>query len=145
MALALLRKGKTFRDVADEVGASLSSVVRWSQTHRKKGMKGLRTIARWGRPSYLTPEQKNDLRAKLLKGAVAAGHATELWTLKRIGKLVEKQYGAHYTSVGVWKLLHRGLNWSCQKPEKRALQRDEDKIRQWKARVWPHIKKGQTT
>lgn len=143
-ALALLRKGETFRDAAGKVKASLSSVVRWSQIHQKKGMKGLKIYARWGRPSRLTPKQKNDLRKRLLKGAVAAGHTTELWTLKRIGKLVEGQYGIHYTSVGVWKLLRRGLNWSCQKPEKRALQRDEDEIQRWKARVWPHIKKGQT-
>mgnify|MGYP001575854435 FL=1 len=124
--------------------ASLSSVVRWNQTYQKKGVKGLKTRARWGRPSYLTLEQKDDLRAKLLKGAVAAGHATELWTLQRIERLVEREYGVRYTSVGVWKLLRRGLNWSCQKPEKRALQRNEDEIRRWKARVWPHIKKGQT-
>ncbi len=144
-ALALLRKGKTFREVAKEMKASLSSVVRWRQTHRKKGLKGLMMRVRWGRPSNLTPEQKDDLRSKLLKGAVAAGHTTELWTLKRIKKLVAEQYGVRYTSVGVWKLLRRGLNWSCQKPEKRALQRDEDKIRRWKARVWPHIKKVRTT
>lgn len=143
--LTLLQNGETFRDVANKVKASLSSVIRWSQTHRKKGMKGLRKCARWGRPSHLTPGQKEDLRARLLKGAVAAGHTTELWTLKRIGKLVEGRYGVQYTSVGVWKLLRKGLKWSCQKPEKRALQRDEEKIRQWKARVWPHIKKGQTT
>lgn len=144
-ALALLRKGKTFRDVAERVKASLSSVVRWNQVHETKGMQGLKERVGWGRPGRLTSEQKEDLRTRLLKGAVAAGHTSELWTLKRIEKLIEKQYGVQYTSVGVWRLLHVGLNWSCQKPEKRALQRDEENIRRWKERVWPHIKKGQET
>ena len=108
-------------------------------------MKGLRDRPPWGRPCWLSLRQIEELRAKLLKGAVAAGHATELWTLKRIAGVIEDEYGIEYTTVGVWKLLREGLNWSCQKPEKRALQRDEEKIRQWKARVWPHIKKGQTT
>ena len=144
-AMTMLRKGLSYREVARKLKVSLSSLVRWSQTHRKKGMKGLRKRACWGRPSRLTSRQKEDLRARLLKGAVAAGHTTELWTLKRIGKLVEGRYGVQYTPVGVWKLLREGLEWSCQKPEKRALQRDEEKIRQWKTRVWPHIKKGQAT
>lgn len=144
-ALALIRKGLSYREVTKKLNASLSSVVRWCQTYRKKGVKGLREKHPWGRPSLLSPQQKEKLRAKLLKGAVAAGHNTELWTLKRIAGVIEDQFGIDYTTVGVWKLLHEGLNWSCQKPEKRALQRDEKKIKQWKARNWPHIKKGQTT
>jgi transposase len=135
----------TFRDVAERVRASLSSIVRWSQTHQQKGLPGLKERVDWGRPSLLTPDQKDDLRTRLLNGAVAAGHSTELWTLKRIEKLIEKQYGVRYTSVGVWRLLRLELKWSCQKPEKRALQRDEENIRRWKQRVWPHIKKGQKT
>jgi len=141
----MLRKGRTFRDVAASVKASLSSVIRWSGRHRKKGMKGLRQHAPWGRPGRLTAGQKEDLREQLLKGAVAAGHNTELWTLKRIARVIDGRYGIEYTGVGVWKLLREGLGWSCQKPEKRALQRDEEKIRKWKTRVWPYIKKGQTT
>jgi transposase len=144
-ALALLRKGIPFREVAAKVKASLSSIVRWNQLHQKKGIQGLKERVEWGRPSHLTPEQKDDLEQRLLKGAVAAGYPTELWTLKRIAKLIEKEYGAHYTSVGIWRLLHLGLNWSCQKPEKRAIERDEENIRRWKQKVWPHIKKRQKT
>jgi transposase len=138
----MLREGVSFREVAARIKSSVSSVIRWSQTHRKKGMKGLRERKRWGRPGRLTAGQKEDLRERLLEGAVAAGHSTELWTLKRVAHVIEKRYGVEYTGVGVWKLLRESLGWSCQKPEKRALQRDEEKIRKWKARVWPHIKKG---
>lgn len=144
-AVTMLRKKLSYREVARKLKVSLSSVIRWSQIHRKNGMSGLKKRVRWGRPSHLTSGQREDLRSRLLKGAVAAGHITELWTLKRIGKLVEGRYGVRYTSVGVWKLLREGLEWSCQKPEKRALQRDEEKIQQWKMRVWPHIKKSQAT
>ena len=31
--------------------------------------------------------------------------------------------------------------WSCQRPVGRALERDEEKIRRWKQRRWPEIKK----
>lgn len=144
-AMALLRKGKSYRDVASSVKASLSSVVRWSQAHRKKGVKGLRCQVPWGQPSRLTSGQKKDLKQQLLKGSLAAGYATDLWTLKRMGRLIQKRYNVSYTPVGVWKLLRQGLKWSCQKPERRALQRDEKAIAEWKSKTWPHIKKGQTT
>jgi transposase len=68
----------------------------------------------------LRPTQKERLRRVLLGGARAAGHPTELWTLKRIGTLIEKEFGVRYSPVGAWKLLRDGLNWSWQKPERRA-------------------------
>jgi transposase len=33
------------------------------------------------------------------------------------------------------------LGWSCQKPERRALQRDEAAIAHWKRYLWPQIKR----
>lgn len=144
-AISLLREGKSYRDVASILKASLSSIVRWFQRHRRKGVKGLCSQAQWGQPSRLTPGQKEDLRRRLLKGPLAAGYSTDLWTLKRVRQLIQKNYGVSYTEAGVWKLLREGLKWSCQKPERRALQRDEKAIAQWKKQTWTHIKKGSTT
>jgi hypothetical protein len=39
-----------------------------------------------------------------------------------------------------WRML-RQLGWSCQRPVGRALERDEEKIRRWKQKRWPEIKK----
>jgi transposase len=138
----MLRSGATFRAVSKKVKASLSSVVRWYQAYRKKGRKGIRSQAKWGRPSLLTEQQKILLRKKLLKGAGAAGYSTELWTLQRIVRLVQADFGVRYTHVGVWKMLRHDFGWSYQKPEKRALQRDEKAIAQWKRTTWPRIKKS---
>jgi hypothetical protein len=33
------------------------------------------------------------------------------------------------------------LKWTPQKPERRALERDEGKIKRWKQRNWPRVKK----
>jgi transposase-like protein len=33
------------------------------------------------------------------------------------------------------------LGWSCQRPTGRAPERDEEKIRRWKQKRWPEIKK----
>jgi transposase len=144
-AIAMLRSGKTYRTVAQKLKASLSSVVRWYQAYRKKGRQGIRSFAKWGRPSLLTDYQKEKLKKKLLKGAAASGHTTDLWTLKRIVRLIHADYGVRYTHVGVWKLLRHDFGWSYQKPQRRALQRNEKAIASWKRRTWPSIKKSPKT
>jgi transposase len=144
-AIALLRVGTPYREVARAVGASLSSIVRWNQAYRRNARTGLRARPSPGRPPRLTEVQQERLRRLLMRGARAAGHTTELWTLKRIATLIKTQFGVRYSAVGVWKLLRHGLDWSWQKPERRALQRDEAAIEQWKRRGWPHIKKRRPT
>ena len=144
-AIALLRAGTSYREVARLVQASVSSVVRWKQAYRRDTRNGLRARPTPGRPPRLTTTQQERLRRLLLRGARAAGHTTELWTLQRIGKLIEAEFDVRYSPVGVWTLLRRGLNWSWQKPERRARQRDEAAIDRWKATTWPHIKKRPPT
>ncbi len=140
-AIALLRTGTPYRDVARAVGAALSSVVRWKQAYRRNARTGLRSRPIPGRPARLTKAQVERLRWLLLRGARRAGHSTELWTLKRIATLIEAEFGVRYSAVGVWKLLRHGLRWTWQKPERRAMQRDDAAIARWKSRTWPHIKK----
>lgn len=144
-AMELLAKGKTVRSVAATVNASISSVVRWSQAYRKEGKQGLKSRPTPGRPPRLSPSQQKNMTRLLIEGPQAAGHTTNLWTLKRISKLIKKKFGHHYTHVGVWKLMRQGLNWSWQKPEKRATQRNDQAVRQWMRTTWPDIKKSPAT
>jgi transposase len=77
----------------------------------------------------------------LLKGPLAHGYINDLWTLKRIAEVIEKQFGVRYDPSGVWHVL-RGIGWSCQRPEGRARERDEEAIARWRQRDWPRIKKS---
>ena len=141
-AMRLLENGESFRSVASTLDASLSSVVRWAQTFRRGGSKGLDPRPTPGRPCRLSRQQRRRLEELLLQGARAAGYSTELWTLRRIGKLIEKEFAVVYTPSAVWRLLVQDLKWSTQKPERRATQRDEAAIERWKKRTWPQIKKN---
>jgi transposase len=143
-AIALLQAGTAYREVARQVQASLSSVVRWEQAYRRDKRNGLRARPIPGRPCRLSAKQQEQLKAVLLRGAGAAGYATELWTLRRIGAVIRKRFGVRYSPVGVWALLRHGLGWSWQKPERRALQRDEPVIAQWKRDEWPRLKERRT-
>ncbi|MFJ1890688.1 IS630 family transposase [Streptomyces sp. NPDC088170] len=42
----------------------------------------------------------------------------------------------------VWRLLTDRLGWSLQRPERRAIERNESEIARWIAHEWPRIKKG---
>src|SRR5215831_7484523 len=141
-AVALLQAGVSYREVAGQVRSTLSSVARWNQAHRRDRRNGLRARPIPGRPCRLSAAQQERLKGVLLRGAEAAGYRTELWTLKRIGEVIRKQFGVRYSPVGVWALLRHGLGWSWQKPERRALERDEAAIVQWKREEWPRLKKA---
>jgi len=141
LAVRLLKQGRTYRSVAQELNSSLSSVVRWHQSYKKKGRKGLKPTPNTGRPSLLSDRQKKALVRVLVKGPLEAGYSSDLWTLKRIGQIVQKNFRVRYCTGNLWNLMSV-LGWSCQKPQKRAKERREKAIRYWKYHVWPHIKKG---
>ena len=144
-AVRLLRRGGVFRAVAQQVGASLSSVVRWWQAYRRKGKRGLRSKPVPGRPPQLRRQEKKTLEKLLLRGPLAAGYSTDVWTLRRIVDVIRKHFDVHYHPGHVWKLLRDDLGWSCQKPERRASERNEEAIAHWKRYKWPHIKKDART
>lgn len=141
-AIQLLKKGKSLSATARAVSASVSSVHRWQQTYQEKGLRGLRPRPTPGRPPKLSRAQKTTLLRLLKRGPPAFGYTTNLWTLKRVAEVIEREFAVRYHPCYVWTILV-GLGWSCQKPERRARERDEKAIEQWRRRRWPHIKKRQ--
>ena len=142
-AVRLLKQGHTYCSIAEEVDASLSSVVRWQQAYRKKGHTGLKSQPNTGRPPLLSQRQRKTLVRILVKGPLEAGYSTDLWTLKRIGQVVQRNFRVRCCTASLWNLMDH-LGWSCQKPQKRAKERREQAIHYWKRHVWPHIKKGRS-
>lgn len=139
-AMHLLEAGQHLSAVARQLHCAKSSVSRWRDAYRRKGDNGLRPVPIPGRPCRLSLSQKRVLASTLLKGALAQGYRTDLWTLERIAQLIRKRFRVQYHPNHVWWLL-RGMGWSSQRPERRALQRDEQAIARWKRETWPHIKK----
>jgi transposase len=139
-AVALLREDFSLHEVARRVNCHASSVMRWRNAMKKGGAEALRPKPASGRPCRLTRRQKERLVVLLLKGAMAHGYRTELWTTLRIAELIRRHMGVLYHRNHVAKLLHE-LGWSHQKPERRAIERDEEAIARWKRIVWPRVKK----
>ena len=135
--LSLLAKRHSYTAVAARVGVSQGTVRRWrreSQTKRKRGRQ------KRGVKPRLTAQGLAKLTWELGRGACAQGYVEDYWTLDRIARLIWDLFGVRYHPSGVWRLLRR-LGWSSQKPQRRALQRDDAAIAHWKQYVWPQIKK----
>jgi transposase len=142
-AMTLLDQGRSQSQVARMLDVTHAAVSQWVKSHRRGGDEALRAKPRPGAPPKLTARQLARLEKHLLRGPTRYGYTTELWTLRRVGEVIEKHFDVTYDPSGVWHVLNR-MGWSCQKPEKRARERDEDAIVTWRKRDWPRIKKRAT-
>ena len=139
-AMALLAHRHPPVDVARMLGVDRRSVRRWKATYRVGGGAAIKAKPASGRPMKLGRRLLGWLADTLLKGAMAAGFPNDLWTCPRVARVIEAQCGVRYDPSGVWRLL-RGMGWSPQKPERRALECNNRLIRRWLKHEWPRIKK----
>lgn len=139
----MLDRGLTTSQVAQRLKVDARSVRRWREMYEQHGPRGLRAKPAPGRPSKLNSRRREALRRRLLKGAKANGFPTDLWTCARVAELIERCYGVTYHPDHVGRLL-ASLGFSCQKPARRAMERDEERIEQWVAKDWPRIKKSRS-
>jgi transposase len=139
-AAELLRQGVHQAEVARRVGAHRQSVSRWSRQLKQDGFRALKKPGSPGRKPRLCPEDLRRIERGLKRGAGALGYETNLWTSWRVAHLIEQICGVKYHPSQAWRIL-RQLGWTCQRPTGRALERNEEKIQQWKRERWPEIKK----
>jgi transposase len=140
LAAKLLQRGVPQAKVAQQVGVQRQSVSRWAQQLAQGGRKALKKAGRAGRKPRLKTADLRRIEHGLKRGPQALGYGTDLWTSGRVAHLIEAECGVRYHPGHVWRIL-RQLGWSCQRPTGRALERNEEKIRQWKQKRWPETKK----
>ena len=139
--IGFLKQKLSLREIARRIGCHASSVMRWRNAFQSGGQKALKAKPAEGRPPRLTLKQKTELVRLLTQGAMAHGYRTELWTTQRIADVIECRFRVRYHRNHVGKLLHQ-IGWSHQKPERRAVERDDAAIEEWKRSVWPRVKKS---
>lgn len=137
-AARMFEAGATQADVHRKLGVSRESASRWHRLWKQGGKDALRTKQRAGRPRKLGKEELKEIEKALLQGAEAHGFDTDLWTLERVGKVIEDRTGIAYHPSGVWHVLKR-LGWSLQRPARRAKERDNRSVRRWVKKCWPGI------
>jgi transposase len=126
--------------VARMVGAAVGAVWQWRETFRREGTDGLVAKPAPGRPPKLSPQQRQRLPQLLAVGAQHYGYPNDLWTTRRIAAVIQRELKVDYHPAQVSRILH-DLGWSCQKPERRAVERNQAAIDRWKRSRWVEIKK----
>jgi len=139
-AVHLLSEGFSPVEVARQIGVDRRSVRRWKAAARRGGESAVAARPAPGRPRRLSTPDLTRLRRLLMKGAVAAGLPTDLWTCPRVSWVIQRRFGVHYHPAHVSRVLH-GLGFSPQKPTRRTLERDEERIKAWIEQDWPRVKK----
>jgi len=140
-AARLFAAGKrTQAEIARELHVSRQSVSRWYEAWRSDEPGWVQGAGRAGRPPKLDDEQLEFVDAVLRQGARAHGFGTDLWTLPRVGTVIERVTGVRSHPGHVWKILG-AMKWSLQRPAKQARERNQEARRQWVAAGGPAVKK----
>ncbi|KEF35590.1 DNA-binding protein [Deinococcus sp. RL] len=126
------------RQIAETVGVSESTVRTWKQRLRERG--SLQATRAGGPPQRLSPEQRTRLGELLRAGPLAAGYPDARWTTSRMREVIGLRFEVWYHADHVRKLLHQ-LGFSPQKPEPRALERNEQAIQTWVEHTLPELEK----
>ena len=139
-AIELLQRNIPVHVVAERLGVDRRSVRRWKRAHRSAGRAGLRARPAPGRPPKLSAAQRQRLARLVVAGPEAAGYRTGLWTCRRIVDLIRQHFDVVYHPDHVGRLL-RACGFSPQRPQPRAKERDDQRVREWVQGDWTKVKK----
>ena len=125
--------------VASSLRVSAKSVYQWRRAWQCGGEAALASKGAGGNPCKLGEAQVARLRAALEAGPAACGwNQGQRWTLARVEALIGRLSGVSCTLRGVSFLLHR-LGFSPQVPARRAFERGEDAIAEWRPATWAKV------
>ena len=136
-AVQAMTEGESPEDVARVFGVNRSTVYRWRKLAEIRD--GLVAKPHLGPAPRLSRQQCKRLEALLLQGAKAHGWATDLWTCARIVEVIRKHFGVSFHHDHVGRILRVRLNWTVQKPERRARERNKRVIKYFKRVRFPRI------
>ena len=141
MAAEDLSNGMKPADVARKYDVNRSNVSCWTKTLKKEGKTGLQMRKAKGAEPKLNLKQRESLVEILVAEAKNYGFKTDLWTGKRVCKVIEKDFGVSYHFKHIPKLL-RILDFRLVKPKRQANEKNEEEKREWIKTTWEYIKKN---
>jgi transposase len=137
-AIALVQQGERPTVVARFLGVDRSSLFRWRQ-RAAEGPEALAAQPHPHRPCRLSDAQLIELEECLCQGAQAHGWPNALWTTARVAEVIRRKFGVGFHHDHVGRFLRERLNWTPQKPRRRARERDEAAILDWQTKEFPRI------
>jgi transposase len=127
--------------VAESFGIYRTSIYKWLRGYRKRGREALRSTKAKGPTPKLTEGQKEQVRRWIVgKDPRQYGFDFGLWTRSIIAEMIQDRFDVSLTLPSIGHLL-TSLDITPQKPLRRAYERDEKEIQQWKEQKYPELRK----
>lgn len=136
-------EGMTIADVAVAYSVDRKTVSRWVAKFRNGGSDGLRRKAGSGRPRKLEELTEEELRQIVLPGAMAFGFETDLWTVRRLRRVIRDKFHIQLSKNTIWRRL-RDAGLTYQKPEREYYEIDEATRKKWLRYEVPKIRRAVT-
>jgi transposase len=136
-AVELVDQGESPTTVARILGVHETSVHRWRRLAQRP--QGLQAKPHLGPTPGLSDYHLGKLERFLRQGAKKHGWPNELWTADRVARLILERFGIDYHPEHVRKILKQRLNWTSQKPRRKARERNDKEVERWLGDELPRI------
>jgi transposase len=126
-AVELMNQGESPTVIARILGVCRTSPYRWRKM-AKAAPEGLTSRPHPGPEVRLAPGQLTQLETLLNQGATKHGWPNALGSAQRVAQMIRRHSGIGYHVEHVRQIVRHRLRWSSQRPQKKARQRDLEKI-----------------
>lgn len=134
-------EGMTIASVSATLGVDRKTVSRWLAKFRANGPDALKRKPGSGRPRKLEDLTEYELRSRILKGAMAFGFETDLWTCDRLRRVILDEFQIRVSKNTIWRRL-RDAGLTYQKPEREYYEIDEASRKKWLRYEVPKIRRA---
>ena len=134
----MIEKGMKNSVISGELHVDRRTVYNW-RLRMEKDIDWKRRKQKGAR-SRLTNDQKEKLKKIIEEGALAHGYPTDLWTLKRMAEVIDKEFGVHYNTAYIWQILD-SMGYSSQMPVTKAIEKDSEYVKKWLEKEYPEYVK----
>jgi len=140
-AVLLVHEGKTLEQVGQILEVARSTVERWIERYRRRGITGLLVRGPYrGKKPRLSLDRKRELAMMIREGPENSGLDTGVWTAPIIADLVKQRFGIAYSPSQIRRVLHE-LGFSLQYPRQELSQADKKRQATWIEEELPDVKK----
>lgn len=142
IAVRRVLDGESAAEITRCYGLGAKTIFLWLRDYRENGFEGLSPTLRTGRVRKLGEIESEEVKRWIINGDPRQqGFDFGLWTRQIVADLIQSRFNITLSVTAVGKLLKR-LGLTPQKPLRRAYERDEKAVEEWKRVIYPRIKKA---
>lgn len=130
-AIKLLHEGHKRTQVSEQIGCCYDTLTTWIDRYLSDGLQGLVTPIEHQKPSRLTPEQQQQLKAMVLgERPIDYGYDRHLWTGAILSAVIEQRFEVKLKDSRIYEILSE-LGLSYQRAHRDYANADPEAQKEW--------------